>query len=134
MDTTTLTTAADTNTGCPGNLQWSAYGAGYPDTVCASILNWTNSRYPGLYLCDADDDFRPNGDIPCPFCDSEGFQGYLGWKDGHHVLLWAADETPVPEGTPVRFHDGDALTCTATHPERGEEKVLARELPLSDDE
>ena len=105
---------------CPGNLQWSAFGACYPDTVCSSVLEWEDGKNPGS-LCDADDDFRPK-DIPCPFCDWEGFSEYLGVGEDK---AWAwADRTPAPAGTEIHFHDGTALSWSATHPERGEEKVL----------
>lgn len=120
-DTRTLTPSA-----CPGHLEWSAFGATYMDTVCSNSLNWEAGEDPGAELCDADNGFRPSG-TPCPLCDSEGFQEWLGWRDGLTKLLWSKDEQPVAEETPITFHDGKALTWTAIHPERGEETVLARE-------
>jgi hypothetical protein len=112
---------------CPGHLQWSAFGAGYPDSVCASVLEWTDG-YQGYGLCDADDDFREK-DIPCPFCDPDSFIDYQ-WNvgGGEHVILWESDETAVHPDTEIHFHDGQALWWTANHPDRGEERVLFRSL------
>ncbi|XKH58522.1 hypothetical protein LG293_15835 (plasmid) [Citricoccus nitrophenolicus] len=81
---------------CPGHLQWSAFGANYPDTVCASVLEWP-----------------------------DGYQ--VGGRDEVHIL-WATDESPVPEDAEIHFHDGPALWWTATHPDRGEERVLVRQI------
>ncbi|PRB14481.1 hypothetical protein [Microbacterium sp. MYb62] len=112
---------------CPGTLQWSAFGASYPDTVCASVVTWEGG-YQGHGLCDADADFR-EGDIPCPFCDPDGFIDYE-WSvsDGETVILWSHDEQAVHPDTEIHFHDGQALWWTATHPERGEERVLFRSI------
>lgn len=69
---------------CPGQfMRWSAFGAGYSDTVCASSLDWSNVKegYPGAVLCDADDDFRPRGEIPCPFCAPEAFDRWADEED-----------------------------------------------------
>jgi len=61
---------------CPGMfVGWSAFGATYPDTVCATSLTWPEGHDPGPVLCDADDDHRPKG-IPCPACDPQGFAQY----------------------------------------------------------
>jgi len=112
---------------CPGHLTWSAFGANYPDTVCASALEWEEG-YAAYGLCDADDDFREK-DVPCPFCDPDAFIEYQ-WSvsSGEHVILWAADERAVAPETEIHFHDDTALWWTATHPERGEERVLFRSL------
>ena len=112
---------------CPGNLQWSAFGASYPDTVCASSLTWPEG-HQGYGLCDADDDLREK-DVPCPFCDPDGFIDYQ-WSvsDGETVILWEQDEQAVHPDTEIHFHDGEALWWTATHPERGEERVLFRSI------
>lgn len=116
---------------CPGHLRWSAFGASYMDTVCASVLEWPDG-YHGVGLCDADNDLR-EGDVPCPFCDAEGFLNWqFGLDDGETVILWASDETEVAPGTEIHFHDAEALWWTATHPERGEERVLMRPV-LEDD-
>lgn len=114
---------------CPGYLQWSAFGAGYPDSVCSSVLDWSEAGYePAATLCDADDDFRPK-DVPCPFCDPDGFIEYQwGVAGGETVILWESDETAVHPDVEIHFHDADALWWTATHPERGEERVLFRSL------
>lgn len=111
---------------CPGNLTWSAFGATYPDTVCANSLTWPDG-YHGSGLCDADNDFL-EGSVPCPFCQSLEFLIYLFGEDGETQMLWAADESPVPADTEIHFHDGVALWWTATHPVRGEERVLMRSL------
>lgn len=108
---------------CPGNLTWSAFGATYPDTVCASVLTWADG-YQGSGLCDADDDFRER-DVPCPFCSPEAFIEYEWGEPQDYLLLWASDESPA-DGVEIHFHDGQALWWTATHPERGEERVLIR--------
>jgi len=115
---------------CPGHLTWSAFGASYPDSVCSSALTWDNPEdHPGNgLLCDADDDFRCK-DVPCPFCDPAGF---VSWQFSEATILWARDEQPVPEGTEIHFHDAPALWWTATHPERGEERVLMREIEDND--
>jgi len=116
---------------CPGHMLWSAFGASYPDTVCSTALDWSEVEggMPGIQLCDADDDFRPKGD-PCPFHDWNGFlQAEFHVDDGETVVLWASDETPVAAGTEIHFHDGEALWWTATHPDRGEERVLMRAVP-----
>ncbi|MGQ7313392.1 hypothetical protein ACUOFU_16925 [Microbacterium arabinogalactanolyticum] len=112
---------------CPGHLTWSAFGATYPDTVCASALTWPRG-YAAWGLCDADDDLREKG-IPCPFCDPDGFIEYE-WSvsAGETVILWASDEQAVHPDTEIHFHDGEALWWTATHPERGEERVLFRSI------
>jgi len=112
---------------CPGNLQWSAFGASYPDTVCASVITWADG-YKGHGLCDADDDLREK-DVPCPFCDPDCFIDYE-WSvsGGETVILWEQDERAVHPDTEIHFHDGDALWWTATHPERGEERVLFRSI------
>ncbi len=63
---------------CPGQfVGWSAFGATYPDTVCATACTWPEGSNPGPVLCDADDEFRPR-DIPCPACDPRGFAEYEG--------------------------------------------------------
>jgi len=67
------------STKCPGRfMKWSAFGATYPDTVCATALEWPDGAFPGLVLCDLDDDGRARGEIPCPFCDPNGFNEYEG--------------------------------------------------------
>mgnify|MGYP001614826056 CR=1 FL=1 len=113
---------------CPGHLTWSAFGAYYPDTVCATALEWNPGTDPGAVLCDADDDFRPK-DVPCPFCAPDRFIDYQ-WAVslGEHVILWATDETAVHPDTDIHFHDAQALWWTATHPDRGEERVLFRSI------
>ncbi len=120
---------------CPGVLTWSAFGASYPDTVCSSALDWTDCDYePIAILCDADDDHRPK-DIPCPFCNPDGFIEYQwGTPDEIHIR-WATDDTTVTPGTEIHFHDSDdaALWWTATHPDRGEERVLIRTLDIDED-
>lgn len=66
---------------CPGQfVGWSAFGANYPDTVCATALFWGSGFDPGPVLCDADDDHRPT-DIPCPACDPVGFAEYADDPD-----------------------------------------------------
>lgn len=71
---------------CPGQMAWSAFGAYYPDTVCATALEWNPGTDPGAVLCDADDDFRPK-DVPCPFCAPDRFIDYQ-WAVslGEHVI------------------------------------------------
>lgn len=114
---------------CPGWFQWSAFGARYPDTSCAATTNgyFLDTGEPiGPYLQDADrDDVQQ--DLPCPFCAPESFLETY-YPPGEHHVLWAYDETPVPDGTEIHFHDGEALWWTATHPTRGEERVLFRKL------
>lgn len=64
---------------CPGQFaHWSAWGATYSDTFCASALTWPVGEFPGHVLCDADDDLRPRGEIPCPACDPNGFNEWAG--------------------------------------------------------
>ena len=109
---------------CPGDFEWSAFGAEYPDTVCANSLKWPAGQHPGAVLCDADDDLC-SGSVPCPMCDPQGFREYL-WGGGDTILVWAEDEALVPQDVEVHFHDAKALWWTATHPERGEERVVAR--------
>lgn len=110
---------------CPGHLTWSAFGASYPDSACSSALDWSDCDYtPVAELCDADDDYRPKG-VPCPFCDPKGFTEY---EFAEATALWASDESPVLAGTEIHYHDGRSLTWTATHPERGEETVLMRQM------
>lgn len=112
---------------CPGHLTWSAFGAHYPDTVCSSVLDWTGvDDAPGDgWLCDADDDFRCK-DIPCPFCNPRSFSEYL-WEGGYIVPTCATCEQMLPAGTPIDFHDGQALSWTATCPTDGRCNVLARD-------
>jgi len=121
-----ITTKLPGKEACPGHLEWSAFGASYPDTVCASVIEWEGE--PGWGLCDADDDFRPR-DMPCPFCDPDGFiDNHWAVSDFETVILWESDEMAVHPDTEIHFHDGKALWWTATHPERGEERVLFRSL------
>lgn len=117
---------------CPGELTWSAFGAHYPDTVCANALGWSDGEHPGPVLCDADDEFRAR-DVPCPFCDPEGFTRHQWGEPEEYTMLWATDEQPVEPGTVLHFHDGPALWWTATHPERGEERVLMRDADGDED-
>lgn len=121
---------------CPGYLQWSAFGARYPDTVCSSALDWSKAGYePIATLCDADDDFRPK-DVPCPFCDPDGFLDYE-WGGAWTVPCWDDDKTRVPDRVSIHFHDGDALRFTATDPSTGTERqVMFRdcENDAADDE
>lgn len=71
---------------CPGDyLAWSAFGADYPDTVCASRVTFDDGHDPGPVLCDADDDLSPRGGVPCPACDPDGF------------ALWAEDPAAGPQ-------------------------------------
>ena len=59
---------------CPGQfMYWSAFGATYSDTICATACTWDDGAFPGTYLCDMDDDCRPRGDVPCPFCAPDSF-------------------------------------------------------------
>lgn len=119
---------------CPGTLTWSAFGAWYPDSVCSSALDWSEAGYkPEGILCDADDDFRPK-DVPCPFCAPESFVSWLWGEPDEFVMIWASDESPVADGTVIHFHNGKALWWTATHPIRGEERVLVRSLNGEDDD
>lgn len=114
---------------CPGNLTWSAFGATYPDSVCSSALDWSEAEHePVGVLCDADDGFRPRGDVPCPFCAPESFISWLWGEPDEFAMIWASDESQVADGTEIHFHDGKALWWTATHPTRGEERVLVRSL------
>src|SRR5690606_28036264 len=101
---------------CPGHLAWSAFGASYPDTVCATACEWEEGTDPGAVLCDADDDFRPK-DTPCPFCDPAGFIGHQWGGIEERTIVWSHDGATVDEGTEIHFHDGQALWWTATHPE-----------------
>lgn len=114
---------------CPRWFQWSAFGARYPDTSCAATTNGyflDTGESIGPYLQDGYRD-EVQQDIPCPFCAPESFLEHYYPADEHHTL-WASDETPVPTGTEIHFHDAEALWWTATHPTRGEERVLFREL------
>lgn len=127
METTPRSETLPGREECPGHLEWSAFGASYPDTVCASALTWP-AGHEGNGLCDADDDFREK-EVPCPFCDPDGFIDHeFSVSDGEHVILWAHDETAVHPEVEIHFHDGKALWWTATHPERGEERVLFRSI------
>lgn len=110
-----------TSAECPGHWQWSAFGATYPDTVCATALVWREGDDPGAVLCDADDEFRPR-DVPCPACDPEGYTQYHWGDAGAYAVIWA-DGTSADPVPPLTFHDGTALTWTAVHPVRGEERV-----------
>lgn len=112
---------------CPGWLLWSAFGAWYPDSVCSSVLTWENpADHPGSgYLCDADDDLRCK-DVPCPFCLPESFTEYE-WGGGYVVPTCATCEAMLPPGTPIDYHDGPALTFTATCPTDGRSNVLMRD-------
>lgn len=114
---------------CPGYLQWSAFGARYMDTVCSSALEWQDG-YQAWGLCDADDDFREKG-VPCPFCDSAAFIEYVWGSPEEYAVLWELDESPAG-GAEIHFHDGQALWWSATHPDRGEERVLIRRLEMED--
>jgi hypothetical protein len=110
------------NQTCPGYFTWSAFGASYPDTVCASVVQWDDENYQGHGLCDADDDFREKG-VPCPFCSPESFLEYQ-FGGGFYVPMWAETEEPVPDRTPIRFHEtGNSLWMSATHPKYGDLKV-----------
>lgn len=115
---------------CPGYLTWSAFGATYPDTVCASALDWGDLPYPGETLCDADDEFRPK-DIPCPFCDPKNFILFEWGESNEYEVRWSTDHA-LALGAEIHFHDGEALWWTATHPTRGEERVLIHQVEPAD--
>ena len=116
----------ETTQACPGHFTWSAFGAPYPDTVCASVVQWNDESYQGHGLCDADDDFREKG-VPCPFCSPESFLEYE-FGVGFYVPMWSETEERVPDRTPIRFHEaGSSLWMSATHPKHGELKVRVME-------
>lgn len=120
---------------CPGRLEWSAFGARYPDTVCSSVLEWEDGEGPDDgYLCDADDDLRCK-DIPCPFCNPASFAEYE-FGGGYVIPTCATCEQMLPPLTPIDFHDGRGLKMTATCPTCGRCNVLARDyedlLPEAD--
>lgn len=106
---------------CPGDLEWSAFGADYPDTVCSSAVTWESERdNPGDgVLCDADDEFRPK-DIPCPFCLPIAFLEYQSGGRGVEPTCRECLTRLTPEA--VTFHDGQALTWTVACPTCGEPK------------
>lgn len=106
---------------CPGYFTWSAFGATYPDTVCASVVEFSDG-YQGWGLCDADDGFRDKG-IPCPFCDSAGFL-YYQHGGSYRVPYWDGTDERVASHTEIHFHEkGSSLWMSATHPEHGELRV-----------
>jgi hypothetical protein len=100
------------------------------DTVCSSTLEWPKD-YQAWGLCDADDDFREKG-VPCPFCDPEDFIEYEWGLSDEYEVLWVSDGSPAGN-VEIHFHDGQALWWSATHPDRGEERVLIRRLEFEDD-
>lgn len=117
---------------CPGQLQWSAFGARYEDTQCGSTWTFDATGEPvGPYLQDLDSD-RVQQDIPCPFCDPAGFTGYQWGGADEYVVIWG-DGEHAPEGTELHFHNAPDLWWSATHPERGEERVGVRRR-FDDDE
>lgn len=112
---------------CPGDFEWSAFGARYPDTVCSKHLVWNEGAEPGsATLCDADDDFRPK-DIACPFHEWATFTEYE-FGGGYIVPLCDVDEKRLPNGTEIHCHDGRSLWWSATCPEHGEQRVLMRDM------
>jgi hypothetical protein len=117
---------------CPGHLTWSAFGASYPDTVCASALEW-QPGYQGYGLCDADDDFCEKG-IPCPFCDPDSFMSYE-FGGGYYLPYWAETTEQVPDGASFNFHEvGNSLWISAEHPAHGELKVTVIEQDTAETE
>lgn len=127
--TTPTPTNEQQDVGCPGEfVRWSAFGASYPDTVCAYSLIWPEGEHPGAVLCDADNDLR-SGDVPCPAHDPEGFAEWADDPDAaRRVLAREADEAPLaavsaaaPDcgcGHPASFHTPhcyDACGCETFH-------------------
>lgn len=99
---------------CPGGMfQWSAFGANYPDTYCQNSV-----------LFDADS--NRGGDIPCPFCDPNGFTDYaIAGSDT--IPTCSKCETQLPNGTPLKFADGPGLSMSAPCPTCGVQDMLWRE-------
>jgi len=112
---------------CPGHFQWSAFGASYPDTVCATILDWSEvpEGSPGATLCDADDDYR-SGDIPCPMHDWARFWDYQFGE--YYIPLCPVEEHRLPDGTEINFHDAQALWWSASCPDHGPQRILMRDM------
>lgn len=108
-------------TECPGIFEWSAFGASYMDTMCASAMDWGKNDYPGAYLQDLDSDYGSE-DVPCPFCMTEAFLEYCG-IGAENEFVWSKDRKPI-QGAEVFPEDGEVLTFYAEHPERGMEKVI----------
>ena len=95
-----------TGSECPGEFMWSAFGAYYPDTVCATALKWEEGRHPGAVLCDADNDFYPS-DISCPICDPVGFFEYRFGELYYPVCMFCGINQCVDN---IRFvEEGDSL-------------------------
>jgi len=111
---------------CPGHFTWSAFGAPYPDTVCATVISWDKEGYIGWGLCDADDDFREKG-IPCPFHHTNDFISYSN-GGGYWVPYWTNTNKKVPDRTEFHIHEkGQSLSVSATHFHYGELEVEFRE-------
>ena len=107
---------------CPGDFQWSAFGADPPDTACSTSLAWKRGKKPKTpVLCDVNKNNKPS-DIPCPMCNPKGFEKYLEVPE-KYVWVWP-DRTPLTKNTEIHFHDGDILTWSATHPDLGEQPVI----------
>lgn len=120
---------------CPGQLQWSAFGAPYMDTRCAQSTNsyFLDTGKPiGPYLQDDDSEFAQQ-DVPCPFCAPAAFLEHYWGEPDEYVVIWS-DGTIAPAGTEIHFHDGPSLWWSATHPERGEERVGIRSVDAEDDQ
>ena len=98
---------------CPGWFQWSAFGASYPDTYCVDGV---------LFDADADGG-GAGGDIPCPFLDADGF---TEWMIGgmYRQPICSVCQQSIPNDAKIDYHDGHALTWTATCPNDGRVFVL----------
>jgi len=94
---------------CPGQFQWSAFGAPYSDTACQDGA------------CLDLDDLSSTAGIPCPFCAPVPFFDYeWGGTDVEPTCSVCLTRLPVEA---VRFVDATALAwtvecthCKATQP------------------
>ena len=85
-------------TPCPGQFQWSAFGATYSDTACQDGV------------CLDLDRLSTDGGVPCPFCRPADYFDYeWGGNDVEPTCSVCLTRLPVKA---VRFIDGPALTWT----------------------
>lgn len=111
-----------TKQSCPGQLQWSAFGAPYMDTMCATAMTFDKADFtPGPYLQDLDSEYYTE-DVPCPFCATVLFLDYCGIGQ-EKELAWSKDREPATGVDPYPV-DGRSLTFYAVHPERGIEQLI----------
>lgn len=81
---------SEQNKQCP---EFPFFGASYPDARCINGYLWD------LDKCDENGNFYGEGDIPCPFCNTEEFIEYDPFSKEHEFFEGIESEEKVKEKT-----------------------------------